>query len=76
MTQLTHAQLVMVEQLRVLREEQAWGYAHPYAGVCGEDDARADAIEGLERALAGEPPCDCCPPFPDTDGGIVSSYDS
>lgn len=29
-----------------------WGHGHPFAGVCGEDDARADRLAELRAELA------------------------
>lgn len=46
-TDMTDAELDQaIERLKVM---QKWDSDHPYAGVCGEDDARADYLRELVR---------------------------
>ncbi len=34
--------------IKELEKEIAYGMAHPFAGYCGEDDAREDRLESLK----------------------------
>ena len=36
------------DDLARLKRERDYGLAHPWAGYCGEDDAREDLIHDLE----------------------------
>ena len=39
-------------ELRDLDAAHKWGIEHPYAGYCGEDDAREDRMEAIRAELS------------------------
>lgn len=51
------------ESLQRLRDDllyaQSWGFDHPYAGVCGEDDALNDRIASLNEEIRLATPLEC-----------------